>query len=124
MSGKTKKVFGQATRYQRQQGKGSAKNTHSATQLTEEQERAQRILQLKLKRRAEDEALDERFGYSRYSNNTGDGSRSKRGWIFNILPTVSAIKQAKLRHFNFFGVSHYIVLFYLFSTDNYSYRNV
>jgi len=92
-----KRVFGQAsrrggpTRYQRQLGsKGSAKNSHSAAQLTEEQERAERRLQMKLKRRAEDEACDERFGFCRYSHNTGDGSRSKRGWIFNLLPTVSA----------------------------------
>ena len=43
---------------------------------------------MKLKRRAEGEALDERFGFGRYSSSSGDGSRSKRGWIFNILPTV------------------------------------
>ena len=90
-----KRVFGQAsrrgpTRYQRQLGSKGANNSHSAAQLTEEQERAERRLQMKLKRRAEDEACDERFGFCRYSHNTGDGSRSKRGWIFNLLPTVSA----------------------------------
>jgi hypothetical protein len=91
----SKRVFGQATRqgptrYQRQLGgsKGNASSSHSAAQLTEEQERAERRLKMKLKRRAEDEACDERFGYCRYSHNSGDGSRSKRGWIFNILPTV------------------------------------
>jgi hypothetical protein len=89
----SKRVFGQAsrrgpTRYQRQLG--SSKSANSAAQLTEEQERAERRLQMKLKRRAEDEACDERFGFCRYSHNTGDGSRSKRGWIFNLLPTVSA----------------------------------
>ena len=88
----SKRVFGQAsrrgpTRYQRQLG---SKSANSAAQLTEEQERAERRLQMKLKRRAEDEACDERFGFCRYSHNTGDGSRSKRGWIFNLLPTVSA----------------------------------
>ncbi len=92
MSSSNKRVFGQATRgpsrYQRQLGRGKDQNAHSASQLTEEQERAQRRLAMKLKRRAEDEALDERFGYSRYSSSSGDGSRSKRGWIFNILPTV------------------------------------
>jgi len=94
----SKRVFGQATRqgptrYQRQLGgssKGNASSSHSADQLTEEQERAERRLKMKLKRRAEDEACDERFGYCRYSHNTGDGSRSKRGWVFNILPTVRA----------------------------------
>jgi DNA polymerase epsilon subunit 1 len=69
-------------------GRGNDKNSHSESQLTEEQERAQRRLAMKLKRRAEGEALDERFGFGRYSSSSGDGSRSKRGWIFNILPTV------------------------------------
>ena len=114
MSGKaggyTKKVFGQATRYQRQQGN---QPSHSARELSDEQERAQRNLALKLKRRSEDEAFDERNGYPRFhrgsaststssfkskdanvkvndgTNATKNNNNTKRGWVFNMLPTVS-----------------------------------
>jgi hypothetical protein len=98
-SSSNKRVFGQATRrngptrYQRQQGSTGG---NAATQLTEEQERAQRRVELKLKKRAQDEALDERFGFQRYclgnsssNSSSGNGSQYKRrGWVFNILPTV------------------------------------
>lgn len=92
MSSNTR-VFGQATkrgptRYQRQTGNKVA-SSHSAPTPSEEQERAQRRLALKLKRKAEDEALDQRFGYNRYTYHSADGHKSRRGWVFNILPTVS-----------------------------------
>lgn len=88
-----KRVFGQATkrgptRYQRQTG-NNVSSSHSAPTPSEEQERAQRRLALKLKRKAEDEALDQRFGYNRYTYHSADGYKSRRGWVFNILPTVS-----------------------------------
>ncbi len=116
---KYKRTFGQAsrrngpTRYQRQQGNGRSNQSHSARELTEEQERAQRRIALKLKRRSEDEAFDAQNGFSRFhigSTESGNNSTSpkaadgkkngglgsgkvktneKRGWIFNILPTVS-----------------------------------
>lgn len=93
MSSSNRRVFGQATRgpsrYQRQLGqRGKNKDNSQQNAVTEEQERAQRRLAMKLKRKAEGEALDERFGYSRYCRGGADGSRSKRGWVFNILPTV------------------------------------
>lgn len=119
MSSNNTRVFGQATRrgrgrgatrYQRQTGNNNASTSHSATAPSEEQERAARRLAMKLKRRAEDEALDERFGFPRYdcttlkeelerdkASKSGDGDSdfkkrkgSRRGWIFNLLPTVSS----------------------------------
>ena len=145
-----KRTFGQAsrrngpTRYQRQQGNnngsgyrsGRSKNSrhqnqneHSARELTEEQEKAQRRLAQKLKRRKEDEAFDENNGFRRFhrgsllevqegnhshndidnnADNDTDNDRAsrsqvdkggkkgnrknamtKRGWVFNLLPTVS-----------------------------------
>ena len=97
--------------------------------MTEEQERAQRRLEYKIKRKKEDETFDEQNGFARFhrgnleasslpssSNLNGDSNtigmnngkgfmekkdvsgntgkpentlRTKRGWIFNILPTVS-----------------------------------
>jgi hypothetical protein len=94
MSSNTR-VFGQATkrgptRYQRQTG-NKVSSSHSAPTPSEEQERAQRRLALKLKRKAEDEALDQRFGYSRYTYHSADGHKSRRGWVFNILTTVSFV---------------------------------
>ena len=110
---KYKRTFGQAsrrngaTRYQRQQGNGSGNPSHSARELTEDQERAQRRVAMKLKRRNENEAFDERNGFSRFHSGSTEntevadalnpkngGSESgkvkeKRGWIFNILSTVS-----------------------------------
>lgn len=121
-SSKNKRVFGQATRasgsratrYQRQQGnRGTTSNdSGSSDQLTEEQAKAQRRLLQKLKRRAEDEAFDERNGYQRFHRGSDDGDKAavkleqgeggttdkhtniqpikkKRGWVFNMLPTVS-----------------------------------
>ncbi len=95
-SSNNKRVFGQATRrgptrYQRQLGQKSGKDSHSASQPTEEQERAQRRLEQKLKKRAEGEALDERYGYIRYCRTHNEGRKSRRGWVFNILPTVGAL---------------------------------
>ena len=114
-----KRVFGQATRnkggatnYQRQQGNGGSGSgsgsgqSHSARELTEDQEKAQRRLAYKLKRRAEDEAFDERSGFRRFhlgsiddsvasskgSNNKEVKLKEKRGWVFNMLPTVSRIE--------------------------------
>jgi hypothetical protein len=109
-----KRVFGQATRrsgstnYQRQQGKsGGNGKSHSARELTEEQEKAQRRLAMKLKRRSEGESFDEQNGFRRFHhgnsldsntknvpNEKGDKKgevkvNEKRGWVFNMLPTVS-----------------------------------
>jgi len=107
---------GGATRYQRQTG-NSGPNAGAGSAPSEEQERAARRLAMKLKRRAEDEALDERFGFRRYdcatlkeeleqekasksgsasdSGDTDIGSKkrkgSRRGWIFNLLPTTITI---------------------------------
>lgn len=88
------RVFGQATkkgptRYQRQTGQTSSHEASTAP--SEDQERAQRRLALKLKRKVEDEELDERFGYTRYTYHNSGGVKSKRGWVFNILPTVRVI---------------------------------
>ena len=107
-----------ATRYQRQQGNGGSSSIGGSggdsSQLTEEQAKAQRRLQQKLKRRAEDEAFDEQHGYQRFHRGSNGGDsitvnsemgiraavaadnpnskhsiRQKRGWVFNMLPTVS-----------------------------------
>lgn len=92
-SSSNKRVFGQATRrngptrYQRQQGSTGG---NAVSQVTEEQERSQHRMELKLKKRAQDEALDERFGFHRYchsSSSRGESRVSRRGWVFNILPT-------------------------------------
>lgn len=118
-----KRTFGQAyrskhksrngpSRYQRQQGSSSySSSSHSRRELelTEEQEKAQRRLAQKLKRRQEDEIFDANNGFQRFcfSNSFGGkegkhddsgnrdgagasgGVKERRGWIFNMLPTVS-----------------------------------
>ena len=97
--------------YQRQTGgNGIGKKSHSARELTEEQERVQRRQALKIKRRIEYEAFDERNGFHRFchfqndvssskqrkmmkmansSGTSGTAATTKRGWVFNLLPTVS-----------------------------------
>ena len=107
---------GGATRYQRQMGQGrnlpknlAATNVSGAT---EEEELAARRAEARRRRKAEGEAFDARFGYSRYdkrsltaasasaasaakkeqtTTSTTSGSGSRRGWIFNMLPTVSLV---------------------------------
>ena len=125
------RTFGQAsrrsgaTRYQRQQGNSGGRNTNrNSNELTEEQEKAQRHLEYKLKRKKEDEAFDVKNGFRRFHSGSldvsspagsadkqsmnssssqnenkglmarkdvtaGTNSTVKRGWVFNILPTVS-----------------------------------
>ena len=108
---------GGATRYQRQMGQGrnlpknlTATNVSGAT---EEEELAARRAEARRRRKAEGEAFDARFGYSRYdkrsltaaaasaasaasaakkeqtTTSTSTSTGSRRGWIFNMLPTVS-----------------------------------
>ena len=67
----------------------SSSSNNNANTLTEEQERAQKRMEMKQKRRAEGEALDDRFGFSRYSYKNTGGDKCRRGWVFNMLPTVS-----------------------------------
>ena len=109
---------GAATRYQRQMGQGrnlpknlTATNVSGAT---EEEELAARRAEARRRRKAEGEAFDARFGYGRYDKRSiaaasaaaGGGVKkeqaaasgttltggSRRGWIFNMLPTVSSIE--------------------------------
>ena len=113
---------GAATRYQRQMGQGrnlpknlTATNVSGAT---EEEELAARRAEARRRRKAEGEAFDARFGYGRYDKRAltaasvsaaggkmqaaGAGKKeqaaatspggSRRGWIFNMLPTVSSIE--------------------------------
>jgi hypothetical protein len=91
-----RRVFGQATRgrgngptrYQRQHaqgGRGQKQNQIEQT-LTEEQELAQRRLAARARRKVEDEALDDLFGVSTFNRSSLEPK--KRGWIYNILPTV------------------------------------
>ena len=112
-----KRTFGQSyrkrgsSRYQRQHGSSSSTNhSRRERELTEEQERAQRRLALKLKRRNEDEIFDANNGFERFcfANSFAEKKgvseeqakkekvnsgriRERRGWIFNMLPTVSEI---------------------------------
>ena len=94
-SSKNQRVFGQATRgrgngptrYQRQQGHGNPRTQPLLDQgPTEEQELAQRRLAARLKRREQDAALDVTFGVSTFDRTSAEPT--KRGWIYNILPTV------------------------------------
>ena len=125
-SSKYSRTFGQAsrrssstTRYQRQQGNTNNSNNNSNNNnngtngsLSEEQERAQRRLALRLKRKKENEAFDAKHGFPRFTKSSSavhsgtvtktlsktakeetikddKGNRTKRGWVFNMLPTVS-----------------------------------
>ena len=89
---KNHRVFGQATRgrgggptrYQRQQGQNQKQALDQGP--TEEQELAQRRLAARLKRREQDAALDKTFGVSTFDRTSSEAK--KRGWIYNILPTV------------------------------------
>lgn len=117
---------GAATRYQRQMGQGrnlpknlTATNVSGAT---EEEELAARRAEARRRRKAEGEAFDARFGYGRYdkrsvaaasaaatgvkkeqagaSGTTASTGGSRRGWIFNMLPTVSQVRsRARLRFY-------------------------
>lgn len=103
------RVFGQATRsnnkgsrYQRQLGGGGGNRypsnngsgkSHSLiasddVQLTEQQRLAQRRVEYKKRRQQEGEELDFKFGYERFSVSTARPGETKRGWLFNLLPTV------------------------------------
>jgi hypothetical protein len=95
------RVFGQATRsnkgssrYQRQLGGGSG-NSHSLiasansdVQLTEQQRLAQKRAEYKKRRQQEGEELDTKFGYERFGVSTARPGETRRGWLFNLLPTV------------------------------------
>ena len=108
-----------ATRYQRQMGQGRnlprnlAATDVRGSQVSEEEELAARRAEARRRRKAEGEAFDSRFGYGRYDKRalkaaanagaakTEPGAKkepapaaaasggSRRGWIFNMLPTVS-----------------------------------
>lgn len=124
---------GAATRYQRQMGQGrnlpknlAATNVSGAT---EEEELAARRAEARRRRKAEGEAFDARFGYGRYDKRAlaaaasasasaaGGGGKmqaaaagkkeqaagSRRGWIFNMLPTVSSIEGQTSGVANFVG---------------------
>jgi hypothetical protein len=102
-----KKVFGQAmegkrgggggggSRYQRQMGQGGGRQAGSS-QASEEELMAQRRAERKRRKQVEGEELDARFGYERFDHrnrtagggNDTKGAESRRGWIFNMLPTV------------------------------------
>ena len=92
MSGR---VFGQAmqkrrgggTRYQRQFGGG--KHSKLEVQKTDQELLAERRAQRRRQKQAEGEQLDVDFGYERYDYRSNEPSR--RGWVFNILPTVSSL---------------------------------
>ena len=73
------------------QRRGKGGNGTAMAIDTEEQELAQRRMEMRAKKKREGEALDERFGYARFSGaSSGDGApASRRGWIFNMLATVS-----------------------------------
>lgn len=81
--GGRRRVFGQAmgggkaTRYQRQMGAASYQ------QIDEE---AQRRAEYRRKRQEQGEKHDADFGYERYDRTSG--VPQKRGWLFNMLPTV------------------------------------
>ena len=94
------RVFGQATRrpngrmnsnsrYQRQMGQSVANQDEK---MKEDEDLALRRIEMRKKKKEEGEALDERFGFVRYcSQNCGQVcDESRRGWIFNMLATVSS----------------------------------
>ena len=96
------RVFGQAmkrrnnSRYQRQFGGGGGGGmgvSHSRrdSDKSDEELLAQRRAQRRRQKQAEGEHLDDAFGYERYDNNSAEPSR--RGWLFNILPTLFTTNQ-------------------------------
>jgi len=83
-----KRVFGQVNRrgynrYQRQLGN----KTYNKATSSEENELVIKRKEYRQKRKVEGDALDERFGFGRFMNNNSNDRKSRRGWIFNILPT-------------------------------------
>lgn len=86
------RIFGQSmkkgTRYQRQMGAaaGSSHSKRDATKSDEEILAARRAERRRI-RKQEGEELDERFGYGRFDHRS-DTVVPKRGWLFNMLPTV------------------------------------
>ena len=84
------------TRYQKQFGGGGGMGmSHSKRDehKSEEEILAERRAQRRRKKQAEGERLDAVFGYERYDHKSPEPSR--RGWLFNILPTVS-VKEGML----------------------------
>ena len=78
------RVFGQATRYQRQTG--SSSHSRRDKDQSEEELAAQRRAEYRRQRQIQGEKLDQEFGYERYDRTSA--IPSKRGWLFNVLPTV------------------------------------
>lgn len=88
------RVFGQVTkrrrdnrsRYQAQFG-----SNHSKLEVTKTDEEilAEQRAQYRRKKHAEGEQRDIDFGYERFSYKSRGNENSRRGWLFNILPTVS-----------------------------------
>jgi hypothetical protein len=90
------RVFGQSmrkkggTKYQRQFGNGQGKS-HSKRdeQKSEEELLAERRAERRRQLQKEGEDIDIKFGYNRYDHKSED--KTRRGWIFNMLPTVRLI---------------------------------
>lgn len=85
------RVFGQAqkaSKYQRQFG-GSNQSASGlrVREQTEEELAAQRRAEARRALQLKGQALDQEFGYSRYDRTSP--LPSQRGWLFNMLPTVS-----------------------------------
>jgi hypothetical protein len=89
------RIFGQTmkkTRYQRQfggSGMGGAGHSKREHVLTEAELLAQRRAEYKRQRQVEGEAVDLAFGYERFDYKSAAVGETRRGWIFNMLATVS-----------------------------------
>ena len=77
---------GSSSSYQRQFRGKSAGHSKRDAEKSEEEILAERRAQYRRQKYQEGEALDINFGYARYDHKSEE--KSKRGWIFNMLPTV------------------------------------
>lgn len=88
----SRRVFGQSmgggTRYQRQMGHGHSKLERDKT---EQELLAQRRAEYRRKRHAQGEEIDDKFGYKRFDHKTAAPDETRRGWLFNMLPTVRTV---------------------------------
>jgi len=85
------RIFGQSMKksnksaYQRQMGK---RTKTVLTTSSDEEEKAQRAAEFKRQKKLDGIAHDESYGYSNWDYKTHK-SQPRRGWVFNMLPTVS-----------------------------------
>jgi hypothetical protein len=84
--GKKRGASGSSSSYQRQFGGKNAGHSKRDAEKSEEEILAERRAQYRRQKYEEGEALDISFGYARYDHKSEE--KSKRGWIFNMLPTV------------------------------------